>query len=51
MADMTTSADPDPVYPYVTRLDILHQALELVDAGALTDAIIDLPVGRFVMQP
>lgn len=32
------SADPDPVYPYITRLDILHQALELVDVGALADA-------------
>jgi hypothetical protein len=32
------SADPDPVYPYITRLDILHQVLELVDVGALADA-------------
>jgi len=29
---------PEPAYPYVTRLDILHAPLEVVDAKALADA-------------
>jgi mannose-6-phosphate isomerase-like protein (cupin superfamily) len=29
---------PDPKYPYETRLDILHQPLELIDIHKLADA-------------
>ena len=30
--------DTTPAYPYETRLDILHPALEIIDEKALADA-------------
>jgi mannose-6-phosphate isomerase-like protein (cupin superfamily) len=38
-----TPADPGKPspYPYVTRLDILHQALEVVDVGAIVERCTD----------
>jgi mannose-6-phosphate isomerase-like protein (cupin superfamily) len=35
---MTQPGQPQPAYPYVTRLDILHGPLETVDVGALAAA-------------
>ena len=31
----------DPAYPYVTRLDVLHRALEVIDVQALVDRCTD----------
>ena len=38
MADIMTGPGPEPAYPYLTRLDILHGPLEVVDVGAVADA-------------
>ncbi|MGH7731995.1 MAG: cupin domain-containing protein [Candidatus Eiseniibacteriota bacterium] len=35
------SPEHPPQYPYVTRLDILHQALEVIDVQALIDRCTD----------
>ena len=34
-------SEPEKTYPYVTRLNILHGPLEVVDAGALAKACTD----------
>ena len=38
MADAPADPAPGQPYPYVTRLDILHPALEVIDVQALVDA-------------
>lgn len=38
---MTKPESPQPAYPYVTRLDILHGALETIDVYAIADACKD----------
>ena len=38
---MNSGPQPDPPYPYVTRLDVLHSALEVIDVPALVAACRD----------
>ena len=41
MPDAPDDPGPPTPYPYVTRLDILHQALEVIDVGTIVERCTD----------
>jgi hypothetical protein len=41
MSGAPTDPGPQKPYPYVTRLDILHQALDVVDVGGIVERCTD----------